>query len=374
MRIILFLVRKEMLQVFRDRIMPRMVLVAPVIILVILANAMTFEVRRTDLALIDHDRSPASARLVEAFTSTGRFRVTVDTPSGPVADAALLQRRAAAILRIPAEFERDLRRGSRPTLQFVLNAEDGAAAAVVNSYAATIVADFGRQWRGGLPIVPARSGSGHALQIETRKLFNPTGRYRDFMAIGLLASLLTMIGVLLTALNIAREKEIGTLEQLNATPITRTQFIFGKLIPFWIIGLVELVIGLLVIRFGFGVAFVGNPAVVFLGAGLYLVAALGLGLLISTGAANQQQALFLTYFTMVTFFFMGGIFTPVESMPHWAQIVAEANPIKHFVVVLRSVLLKGAGIGEVWGEMVAIFVFAAVVVPVALLRYRKTGA
>src|SRR5690606_21949812 len=124
-----------------------------------------------------------------------------------------------------------------------------------------------------------------------------------------------------------------------------------KLLPFWIVGLVELTVGLLVIRFGFGVDFVGNVLVVYLGAALYLIAALGTGLLISTGAANQQQALFVTYFTLVTFILMGGIFTPAQSMPHWAQIVAEANPVKHFVVVLRSVILKGAGLSDVKREL-----------------------
>ena len=146
------------------------------------------------------------------------------------------------------------------------------------------------------------------------------------MAIGLLASLVTLVGILLTAQNIAREKEIGTLEQLNVTPITRGQFIAGKLIPFWVLGLIELTVGLCVIRFAFGIPFAGPVAVVYLGAAVYLVAALGLGLLVSTAVQTQQQAMFVTFFMLVTFFFLGGIFTPVESMPGWAQTLARGQP------------------------------------------------
>ncbi len=373
MRTILFLVRKELIQVFRDPLMPRMIVAAPLVMLFILANAMTFEVKQSDLALVDLDRTSASRNLIQRFVSTGRFRVSVQTPSGDVADTAILTRDANLVLRIPAGFERDLRRGVSPQVQLILNAEDGAAAGVVLSYAHAIIGEFGREWSQSSTMHAAAAGASRGLTVETRKLYNPTGAYRDYMAIGLLAALLTLIGVLLTALNIAREKEIGTLEQLNATPITRTQFILGKLIPFWVLGLLELTIGLLVIRFGFGVEFLGNPLVVYVAAALYLAAALSLGLLISTTANTQQQALFVTYFTIVCFIFLGGIFTPAQSMPAWAQVVAEFNPIKHFVVVLRAVLLKGAGFGTVTRELAAMTAFAAVVLPVALLRYRKTA-
>lgn len=374
MRTIFFLIRKELLQVFRDPIMPRAILLAPIVMLFILSNAMTFEVKQADLALIDLDRSQASRGLVQQFLSTGRFVLTVETPSGEVADQALLNRNAGVVLRIPSAFERDLRRGVSPQVQLILNAEDGAAAGVVLSYAQNIVADFGREWAAGAGIRTAVSGiSARGLTIQTRKLYNPTGDYRDYMAIGLLAALLTMIGVLLTALNIAREKEIGTLEQINVTPITRAQFILGKLLPFWFLGLIELTVGLLVIRFGFGVEFVGNPLVVYVGAAVYLAAALSIGLLISTSADTQQQALFVTYFVIVCFIFLGGIFTPAQSMPQWAQIISEANPIKHFVVLLRAVLLKGAGFGTVAKELLAMAGIAVVILPVALLQYRKTA-
>ncbi|NNF56629.1 MAG: ABC transporter permease [Rhodothermaceae bacterium] len=376
MRTILFIIRKETLQVLRDRIMLVQIFVPPVLQLLILAQAMTFEVKHTDLALVDLDRSPASERLVERFTASGRFEVAVWTPSGDVADEALLTREASAVLRIPEGFERDLRRGQPPAVQLVLNAEDGAAAGVRQAYAAQILAAFTQAEAAG-PIgasMRAATDARPGVAIQTRTLYNPEGAYLAYMAIGLLASLVTLVGILLTSQNIAREKEIGTLEQLNVTPITKRQFIVGKLAPFWVLGLIELTVGLLVIRLVFGIPFAGPVALVYLGAGVYLFAALGLGLLISTAVQTQQQAQFLTFFVLVTFFFLGGIFTPVQSMPGWAQTVAEFNPIKHFAALLRAVLIKGGGFGDVVGGIGAMAAFAVVVLTLALLRYRKTAA
>lgn len=376
MRTVLSMVRKELTQVLRDRVMRIQLLVPPVVQLLVLAQAMTFEVAHTDLALVDLDRSPASARLVERFTATGRFDVSVATASGDLADQSLQTREANAVLRIPDGFARDLARGRAPKVQLVLNAEDGAAAGVVQAYAAQIVAGFSRSEAarspdpGGASAERARPG----LEVRTRALYNPDGDYLPYMAIGLLASLVTLVGILITSQNIAREREIGTLEQLNVTPITRGQFIAGKLVPFWLLGLVELTIGLVVIRWAFGIPFVGNVLWVYAGAGVYLLAALGLGLLISTVVATQQQAMFVTFFVIVTLLFLGGIFTPVASMPGWAQAVAEANPIKHFVDVLRGVLLKGAGPADLGGAFGAMAAFAGAALGLALLRYRKTAS
>lgn len=372
MRTILFIVRKEILQVVRDRIMRVQILVPPIVQLLVVAQAMTFSVARTDLALVDLDRSPASERLVERFTASGRFEVSVVTASGDVADRSLLTREAGAVLRIPAGFERDLRRRQSPEVQLVLNAEDGAAAGIVQGYAGAILSAY---TAAEASVHPARaSGARGGIAVQTRTLYNPQGEYLGYMAIGLLASLVTLVGVLLTSQNIAREREIGTLEQLNVTPITRGQFIAGKLIPFWALGLLELTLGLLIIRWAFGIPFLGSVGWVYLGAGIYLIAALGLGLLISSAAATQQQAMFVTFFTLVTMLFLGGIFTPAESMPGWAQTVSQANPIRHFVDVLRIVLMKGGGWREVWVAYAAMAAFGAVALPLAIARYRKTAS
>jgi ABC-2 type transport system permease protein len=369
------------------------IFVPPIVQLVILSHAMTFEVKQTNLALVDLDRSPASTRLVDAFTSTGRFDVALYTASSDRADRAILAREASVILRIPEGFGRRLVAGDGPGVQLILNAEDGAAAGVIQSYASQILAGFAESETrpggtragprtaaripGSGPVTPSRIVSarpGPGIHITTRTLYNPEREYLQYMAIGLLASLMTLIGVLLTSQNIAREKEIGTLEQLNVTPITRTQFLTGKLIPFWILGMIELTLGLAVIRFVFGFGFEGSVGLVYAGAAVYLPAALGLGLLISTIAETQQQAQFVTFFVIVTFFFLGGIFTPIQSMPPWAQTLAAFDPIKHFVFLLRTVLMKGGGVADILPALGAMAAFAVGALGLALARYHKTAS
>lgn len=377
MRTILFIIRKEIQQVLRDRILLLQIFIPPLLQLLILSQAMTFEVKQVDLSVVDLDRSAASERLIEQFTASSRFEVALYTASGDRAARSLLTRESNAILRIPSGFESDLNGGVGPTVQLIVNAEDGAAAGIIQSYAARIVADYSTESMGisgnARPVSTVRS-SRPSVAIHTRTFYNPEGAFLGYMAIGLLASLVTLVGILITSQNIAREKEIGTLEQLNVTPITRAEFIAGKLIPFWILGLIELTMGLVIIRFVFSIPFEGSLPVVYAGAAVYLIAALGLGLLISTVVQTQQQAQFITFFVLVTFFFLGGIFTPVQSMPGWAQDVAELNPIKHFVEILRSVLMKGAGFADLTREFAAMGAFGLAALGLALFRYSKTAS
>ena len=369
-RIILFIVRKEIFQVLRDRIMLVQIFVPPLIQLLIVAQAMTFEVKNTDLAIIDMDQTPASERLIEDVLASRRFSVKRSTVEGHRADEALLRRDVSAVLRIPDGFEHNLVQGRAASIQLVMNAEDGAAAGIVQSYVARIVAGFSAEQRP--PSVMPASAPGRRVAIQTRTLYNPEGEYLPYMSIGLLAALVTLVSVLITSQNIAREREIGTLEQLNVTPITKSEFIAGKLLPFLGLGFVELTLGLLIIRWAFGVAFEGSLLVVYAGGFAYLLAALGLGLLISTVVSTQQQAQFISFFALVTMFFLGGIFTPIQSMPEWAQNLSVANPIRHFVEVLRTVLMRGGGWVDVTEAIGAMLVFATVVLSLALLRYRKT--
>jgi len=184
-------------------------------------------------------------------------------------------------------------------------------------------------------------------------------------------ALVTLIGTLLTAQNIAREKELGTLEQLNVTPMTRGQFIAAKLLPFWGLGMVELGLGLAVGRLVFGVPIVGSPLVLFVVAAVYLLVALGIGLLISTIVETQQQAMFVTFFVMNVYLLMSGLFTPIDSMAPWVQVVSELNPVRHFVSISRAVLIKGAGPREIAAPFAILVLYAAVVLTLAIRQYRK---
>jgi ABC-2 type transport system permease protein len=210
--------------------------------------------------------------------------------------------------------------------------------------------------------------------VRTRSWYNPALNYRDYMVPGILVALVTLIGTLLTAQNIAREKELGTLEQLNVTPITRGQFIAAKLLPFWVLGLVDLAVGLLVGALVFSIPIRGSLLLLFGAAAIYLVVALAIGLWISTLVETQQQAMFVTFFVMNIYLLMSGLFTPIDSMAPWVQVVSQANPVRHFVTISRAVLVKGAGLTDVARPLLILVAFAAVTLMLAVRQYSKRSA
>lgn len=384
MRTVLFLLRKEYLQVFRDRATLFQVLFIPIVQLLVLANAATFEVRDARVHVVDLDRTPASRGLVARMTASGYFALADYSASMRQADRDLLDREASLILGIPRGFEEDLVRRGTGRVQLVLNAEDGAAAGVTQSYAARILSDYAAKL--GAELRPTagsvRTGAGDRpplrgsarIEARTRGWYNPELDYKAYMVPGILVSLVTVVGTLLASQSIAREKEIGTIEQLNVTPVTRYQFIAGKLLPFWFLALFELSLGLALGRWIFDIPMRGSLLLVFGAAAVYLVAALGIGLLISTVAETQQQAQFVTFFVLLIYLLMSGIFTPVDSMPVWAQWIAELNPVKHFAVIMRAVLVRGAGLAEVATPLLVLAVYGAVVFALAVNRYSKTTA
>jgi ABC-2 type transport system permease protein len=383
MRALRFLLRKEFLQIFRDHTIVAMLFVLPLAQLLILANAATFEVKSSRMYVVDHDHTPMTRGVVDRLSASRRFILTGASQSLALADEAMLGREVDAILVIPDGFERDIVRQHSAPVQLVLNAEDGAAAAVTQAYASRILTDYsaelGAQVSPTLASVgataepPPVSGSG-VIDMRQRGWFNVDLEYTDFMVPGILVVLVTLVGTLLTAMNIVREKESGTLDQLNVTPVTRSTFIAAKLIPLWSLALLDLALGLILAWVVFHVPMRGNLLIVFFAAAVYLVAALGIGLWISSIAETQQQAMFVTFSIMLIYILMSGIFTPVSGMPEWAQWIAEVSPITHFVRLMREVLLKGAGLADVAGEIGILAVTGVVVLTLAVRQYHKRSA
>jgi ABC-2 type transport system permease protein len=255
------------------------------------------------------------------------------------------------------------------------------AAGIVQFYASRILARYAAELGPAIGHVAAPAGPEAAprrgapnIDVRTRAWYNPTLDYRHYMVPGILVALVTLIGTLLTAQNIAREKELGTLEQLNVTPITRGEFIAGKLLPFWVLGMFELAAGLVLGRVVFGIPVRGSIVLLFAVSAVYLVAALGIGLWISTLVETQQQAMFVTFFIMMVYLLMSGLFTPIDSMPHWVQIAAEINPVRHFVAIARAVLVKGATLREIQQPFLILCVFATAVFGMAVRQYSKRTA
>jgi ABC-2 type transport system permease protein len=281
---------------------------------------------------------------------------------------------------IPAHFEKSLVRDASAEVLLSVNAEKGSAAGIVQSYASDIMADYARElgadMRPGRATVVEANRMGPvagAARIEgrVRSWYNPTLNYKHYMVPGILVALVTLISTLLSAQNIAREKEIGTLEQLNVTPITKGQFIAAKLLPFWVLAMADLGIGLFIGWSVFGVPMRGSLLLLFAVAAIYLVVTLSVGLLISGRVETQQQAMFVTFFIMMIYLLMSGLFTPVDSMPHWVQVAAELNPVKHFVSISRAILIKGAGLAEVARPLIILLAFAVATCWLAVGQYHK---
>jgi ABC-2 type transport system permease protein len=379
---VLALARAEILHVVRDKATLAQVIMVPVVQLLVLSNAATFTIRDTPAYVVDRDHTPASRGLVTRFTASGHFRITGASASGDLANEALLRDDASLVLVIPPRFEASLVRTGRAEVQIAVNAEKGSAAGIVQSYAADILSAYARELSTRRPptIAALRSGAGEPVpgvaRIETRvrSWYNPTLNYRHYMVPGILVALVTMVSTLLSAQNIAREKELGTLEQLNVTPITRGQFIAAKLLPFWALAMIDLTIGLLLGVFVFGVPVEGSLPLLFGVAGIYLVVTLGIGLLISTRVDTQQQAMFVTFFIMMIYLLMSGLFTPVDSMPRWVQVASEVNPVRHFVTISRAILIKGAGPAEIVRPLLILSAFAIGTFWLAVRQYQKRTA
>jgi ABC-2 type transport system permease protein len=371
-RRILFLARAEVLHVVRDRATLAQVLIVPIVQLLILSNAATFQILNTATYVVDLDRTSTSRGLITRFAASGHFQVTGQSASLDLANEALLRGDVTMVLTIPPQFERDLVRDGAAPIELSVNAEKGSAAGIVQSYAARIVAAYSAELSRVAKAAPIRGDA--RIDVRTRSWYNQTLNYKHYMVPGILVALVTLIGTLLTAQNIAREKELGTLEQLNVTPITRGQFIAAKLLPFWVLGLIDLGIGLLVGWLVFGVPMRGSVLLLFGSAALYLIVALAIGLWISTLVETQQQAMFVTFFIMNVYLLMSGLFTPIDSMAPWVQVVSQLNPVRHFVTIARAILIKGAGLAEIARPLIILVVYGAVMLTLAVRQYSKRTA
>src|SRR6185503_7035869 len=256
------------------------------------------------------------------------------------------------------------------TLFIAVNAINGTKANLGAAYLRSIVQDYNREVRTEWIQFP-RFSPETTIEITTSNWFNPLMNYKFFMVPGILVVLVTMVGSFLAALNIVKEKEIGTIEQINVTPVKKYQFILGKLIPFWVLGLIVLSIGLLISRLAYGIIPAGSLFTIYIFAAVYLLAVLGLGLLVSTFTSTQQQAMLISFFMMMVFILLGGLYTSIDSMPSWAKAITKVNPVSYFIEVMRMVVLKGSGLGDIKNHLLIMSGFAVVLNASAVLRYHK---
>ncbi len=372
MRTILYILQKEFIQIFRNKTMLPMIFMVPLMQMLILVFAATYDLKNVDIFLVDKDMSATSRELVSRFEGSPFFRVHASSFDLNEAENSLKKDDADLIMVIPNNFESSLMRDDEAGLQLLINAIDGNKAQLIFSYVQGILSSYNKQvvaeWKG-----LAEFNSPQRINAKISYWFNSELDYKWYMAPGILALLVTLIGMFLSGMNLVREKEIGTIEQLNVTPIKKYQFIIGKLVPFLLIALFDLAFGLLVAKLAFNLPVVGSLPLLFGFGALYLVGVLGLGLFISTLADTQQQVMFVSFFFMIIFILMGGIFTPVDSMPDWAQTLNRANPVYYFMRIMRNVVLKGSGFTDLIEEFVSLIVIGLVFLGLSIWRYRKTS-
>jgi ABC-2 type transport system permease protein len=373
--------RKELIELRRDPRLLVVLVVAPILQLTVLGYAATTDVRNVPIVVADGDRSPASRELVARFEGSPYFVVAGLVTTVREARAYLERGDAWMALAIPADYGSRLEAGLPVTVQVVADGSDASSTTVALGYATSLVAAYaedpaGAARRAAAP-VPAVDGGGPGPVVEPhiRVWFNPSLESRLFMVPGVLALLLLVVTANLSAMGIVREREVGTLEQLNVTPLGRWELVAGKLLPYGLIGLVDILLVVAVATLWFEVPLRGS-LLLLVGASLaYLLCTLGLGLFVSTISETQQQAMMTaTFFFLIPMVFLSGFVFPIESMPEAIQPLTYLIPLRYYLVVVRGVFLKGVGLEIVWPQIAALVVWGLAALSLAAARASKTAA
>jgi drug efflux transport system permease protein len=375
MRRIRFLLWKELIELRQDPRLFGIVVMAPIVQLFMLAYAATTDVRNVPIIVADADRSSASRELVSRFDASGSFTV-VDVVSSPDdVDGALEHGDAWLALVVPRGYGAAIASGQPQAVQIVADGSDANSAGVSLSYATNLIASYSQELASRSAPTAAPSASAASIQPIVRVWFNPRLESRDFMIPGIVALLLLVVTTNLSSMGIVREKELGTLEQLNVTPLTRAELIIGKLLPYGMVGLLDVVLVLSVAIFWFEVPMRGSYVLLFAMTLVYLVTTLGLGLFVSTISSTQQQAMMTTtFFFLLPMVLLSGFVFPIENMPAAVQPVTYLIPLRFFLVILRSIFLKGVGLETLWPQALALAGWGLGILLLAIARSSKRSA
>jgi ABC-2 type transport system permease protein len=372
MRTIFYLIRKEFIQIFRNKFIGRAIFAVPIIQMLVLVPAVTFEIKNVDVCIIDNDLTPESRELISQLEGSTFFRVKATTFSEDEANKLLHKGECDMILHIESGFASDIVKGHAGRIIASIDAINASTAQLTWAYLNGVLRDYNlniiKQNINISPVIP-----GNQIMVTNRYWYNELLNYKYYMLPGILGILVTAIGFLLAGLNLVREKEVGTIEQINVTPVKKHQFIIAKMVPFLIIGLIDLAAGMAIGKIAFNIPFEGSIALLFLCSAIFLVAVLGLALFISTFSGTQQQFMFIAFFFMIVFILMSGIFTPLESMPEWAQKFDLVNPVAYLMRINRMVMLKGSTIHDISTDIYSLIIISVAFVSLAVRQYRKTA-
>lgn len=366
-----FLLEKEIKQLRRNKFLPRIIIAMPFMALLILPLAANFEVKNINLSVVDNDHSGYSTRLIQKIISSGYFRLTNNSSNYKDALRSIELDEADIILEIPSHFEVELVKEKSARVMVSANTVNGTKGGLGSAFLVSTISDFSSDIRTEW-LQPGSGPQTPSFAILPLYRYNPLLRYPVFMVPAIMVMMMAMICGFLPALNIVSEKESGTIEQINVTPVKRFTFILSKLIPYWVIGFVVLTICFGVAMVFYGLIPAGNVLTIYLFASVFVIAFSGFGLTISNFASTVQQAMFMMFFFVMTFVFMSGLYTPVANMPHWAQVISIFSPLKYFIQVMRAVYLKGSGFGELIVQFYALCGFALFFNALAVLTYKKS--
>lgn len=369
--ILKYLIEKEFKQLLRNSFLPRLIVMFPCMIMLLMPWAANQEIRNVHVYVVDNDHSIISQRLVDKIAASTYFHLAEVSSSYTDGLIAIEKGSADIILEIPRHLERNYINGAPAQVLIAANAVNGTKGGLGSSYLTAIINQYAAELSSEQPAEVHTAGLIPTIGIVTQNLFNAHLDYKHFMVPALVVMLLTLLCGFLPALNIVGEKEVGTIEQINVTPVGKFTFILAKLIPYWLVGFVVLTFCFVLAWLLYGITPMGHFAVIYLFASIFILAVSGMGLVISNHSSTMQQAMFVMWFCMLILILLSGLFTPIRSMPQWAQAITDFNPLKYFMQVMRMVYLKGSGVSDLLPQLGALATFAVCFNVWAVWSYRK---
>ena len=363
------MVRKELRQLFRDAKTKRVIFVSPIIQLILFGYAVNTDVRNVATALVDHDRTPESRELVDALTASGYFRITSRSDRPFDIGRALDYGDAVVGLEIPTGYARDLAAGRSPAVQLLVDGTNSNTATVAQGYAARIVQHLGAEIAAG---AAGPGAGGAAIDLRARAWFNPSLESRVYNVPAVIGVIVLLMCLMLTSMAVVREREVGTLEQLLVSPLSAGELMLGKTIPVAGIALVQMALVTTVALLWFDVPLRGSVPTLLLAAALFILAGLSFGLFVSTISTTQQEAFLAMFLFLLPAIILSGFLYPIDTMPEAFQVLTLANPLRHFLEIVRGIFLRGAGIGDLWVQFTVLAGMAAAGLAIATRRFRAT--
>lgn len=364
-----YLLEKEFKQFFRDPGLPKMAIAFPVLMMLVFPFAVSMEIRNINLVVVDENRTEVSSELIQTCTASGYFNLVEVSSNSERAMDLMDRNRADAILTIGSDLDRKLGRGEDLPVGIKVNTINGTKGSIGAGYLTSSVRQFYTRKKAG----QGESAASLSLDVSPKYYFNPFLDYKKFMVPALIVIAITMLTGFFPALNIVSEKERGTIEQINVTPVRRSAFILCKMIPYWLVAFFVLSACLLIAWLVYGYSCAGSVGLMYLFTAFNIMVTAGMGLLISNYSDNAQQAMFITWFFMMVFMLVSGIFTPIASMPFWAKVLTYLNPMRYYADAMRAIYMKGSTFLDLWKDALGLLTIGSVMITWAILSYRKTN-